>query len=109
LKVWTNVQDEPLFVPGPDAYDKRMIALNQVIKFRGEYFGYYHGTGNAPGEKQIWTTCVVRSRDLVHWEKYLGNPIVANDKSSGFVVFDGQRYRLYTAHNQVDAYIPRGK
>jgi len=109
LKVWTNVQDEPLFVPGPDAYDKRMIALNQVIKFRGEYFGFYHGTGNAPGEKQIWTTCVVRSRDLVHWEKYPGNPIVANDKSSGFVVFDGQRYRLYTTHNQVDVYSPRGK
>ena len=109
MKVWTNVQDEPLFVPGPKLYDQRMVALNQVIKFRGEYFGYYHGTGSHPGEKQIWTTGVVRSRDLLHWEKYPGNPIVPGDKSSGFVVFDGHRYRLYTAHNQLDVYFPRDK
>jgi predicted GH43/DUF377 family glycosyl hydrolase len=106
MKVWTNVQDEPLFVPGPKLYDKRMIALNQVIKHGEEYFGYYHGTGSAPGEKQIWTTNVVRSRDLLHWEKYPGNPIVPGDKSSGFVVFDGKQYRLYTAHNQIDVYFP---
>ena len=62
-----------------------------------------------PGEKQIWTTGVGALHNLVHWEKYPGNPIVPGDKSSGFVVFDGQRYRLYTAHNQVDVYFPRGK
>ena len=110
LDVWTNVQDEPLFVPGPEPYDNHMIALNQVIKLRGEYFGFYHGTATAPpGQPQVWTTCVARSRDLLHWEKYPGNPIIDNDRSSGIVVFDGRQYRLYTMHDRVDVYFPRGR
>ena len=36
-----------------------------------------------------------------------GNPIVAGNKSSGIVVFDGGAFRLYTMHEQVDVYFPR--
>jgi hypothetical protein len=45
----------------------------------------------------------------VHWEKYGKNPIVAGNKSSGIVVPDGQSFRLYTMHEQMDVYFPRGK
>jgi hypothetical protein len=106
LKVWINVQDEPVIRPGPGEYDKQLIALNQVIKYRGQYFAYYHGSGDEKAPRR-WTTDVARSSDLIHWEKFSANPIVEGDESSGIVVFDGSQYRLYTMHDRVDVYFPR--
>jgi beta-1,2-mannobiose phosphorylase / 1,2-beta-oligomannan phosphorylase len=107
LKVWTNVQDEPVLLPGPGEYDKHLIALNQIIKYRGSYFAYYHGSGSDKAPR-TWNTDVARSDDLVHWQKYSGNPIVGNNKSSGIVIPTGRHFRLYTMHDQVDVYSARG-
>jgi beta-1,2-mannobiose phosphorylase / 1,2-beta-oligomannan phosphorylase len=107
LKVWTNVQDEPVLLPGPELYDKDMIAMNQIVKYEGAYYAYYHGSPGALN--RTWNTNVARSTDLVHWVKYPGNPLVADNKSSGILVFDGTQYRLYTMHDGVDVYFPRGK
>ncbi len=108
LKVWTNVQDEPVLSPGPDGYDRHMIALNQIVKYQGQYFAYYHGSGSQQSPR-TWTTNVARSSDLVHWQKYARNPLVEGNKSSGIVVGDGRQLRLFTTHDQVDVYVPRGE
>jgi hypothetical protein len=103
-RVWTNVQDEPVLVPGPAAYDKQLIALNQIIKHNGMYYAFYHGRGdNVP---RTWNTNVARSTDLIRWRKYSGNPLVEDNKSSGIVVRHGCEFRLYTMHNQVDVFMP---
>ena len=104
-RVWINVQDEPVLSLGPADYDKEMIALNQVIKYRGAYYGFYHGSGG--GDPRIWNTNVARSIDLVHWTKYARNPIVEENKSSGIVVPCGSKFRLYTMHDRVDVFQPR--
>jgi hypothetical protein len=101
-KVWVNVQDEPVLVPGPAAYDKQLIALNQIIRYRGAYYALYHGSGD--GEPRTWNTNIARSTDLVHWQKYSGNPLIEQNKSSGMLVPDGHGYRLYTMHDQVDVF-----
>ncbi len=104
LKVWTNVQDEPVLRPGPAAYDPRLIALDQVIKHQGHYYGYYHALG-----QHGWNSCVAMSDDLLHWRKYPKNPIVdGGNRSSPIVVHDGRQYRLYTMHPDVRVYFPRG-
>lgn len=105
LITWTNVQDEPVLECGPGAYDRGMVALNQVVKHKGRYYAYYHGLveGSKP---EVWTTNMAVSDDLIHWTKYSKNPLVADDKSSGFLVQDGAQYRLYTAHPTVWAYFP---
>jgi len=105
LKVWTNVQDDPVIRPGPEEYDQKAVALNQVIKYKGKYYGYYHATAFEPWRD--WSTNVAMSEDLVHWKKYPGNPIVKGDKSSGILVNDGQHYRLYTMHPDVRVYFPK--
>jgi hypothetical protein len=66
------------------------------------YFAYYHGTAEQPWKD--WCTNVAMSNDLVHWKKYPLNPLVAGDRSSGVVVNDGKRYRLYTMHPDVRLY-----
>jgi predicted GH43/DUF377 family glycosyl hydrolase len=100
--IWTNVQDEPVLQPGPQDYDRKLIALNQVIKHGGKYYAYYHGS-SGQGQPVLWTTNVAVSDDLIHWKKYPSNPLfqVQENKSSGIVVHDGNRWRLYTMHDAV--------
>jgi hypothetical protein len=103
-KVWTNVQDEPVLNRGPEQYDKYAVAMDQVIKYKGLYYGYYHASAFEDWRK--WSSDVAVSRDLIHWTKYADNPIVANDKSSPVLVNDGTQYRLYTMHPEVNVYYP---
>lgn len=111
MKVWTNVQDEPVMTPGPGDYDKDLIAFNQVIKHKGRYYAYYHGSARTGPKAKLWTTNVATSTDLIRWEKYPGNPLqpVDQNKSSGIVVADGKGFRLYTMHPAVYLHVPEGK
>lgn len=108
MKVWTHVQDEPVMTPGPGEYDKDLIALNQIVKHKGRYYAYYHGSARTGPKVRLWSTAVAVSTDLIHWEKYAGNPLqpVEQNKSSGIIVHDGEKFRLYTMHPQVYVYVP---
>ena len=108
--VWVNVRDEPVLSPGPADYDKDLIAANQVIQYDGAYYMFYHGSGSGNALPRTWNTDVAQSSDLVHWQKYAGNPVVDENKSSGIVVpvtvgrTAGRRFRLYTMHDQIDLF-----
>ena len=106
MKVWTNVSDTPVIVPGPDSYDKLMIAMNQVIAVDGRYLAVLHGTGS-PEKPRQWCTTLAESSDLVHWRKFPNNPLrpVAENKSSGQLIQDGAHWRLYTMHDKVEVHI----
>ncbi|WP_332367869.1 glycosylase [Spirosoma telluris] len=104
LKVWTNVQDEPVLAKGPTEYDLYAIAMNQVIRYKGAYYAYYHASAYADWHE--WSTNVAVSNDLIHWTKYAGNPIIKGNKSSGILVNDGSQYRLYTMHPAVNVFLP---
>lgn len=110
-KTWKNVQDEPVLKKGPGKYDAGAVASNQVLKYKGKYYMYYHGSSNPlwnePGAKSVWTSNVAMSSDLVNWVKFPGNPIVEGDYSSPILVRDGSGFRLYTMHPDVRVYFPR--
>ncbi|HYV37637.1 MAG TPA: hypothetical protein VE988_18170 [Gemmataceae bacterium] len=108
MKVWTHVQDEPVLTPGPGAYDKDLIALNQIIKHQDRYYAYYHGSAKTGPKAGLWSTCIATSTDLIRWEKYAGNPLqpVDENKSSGIVVHDGEKWRLYTMHPEIHLHVP---
>ena len=101
-QTWVNVQDQPVLEMGPETYDQFGLAMNQVIKYKGNYYGYYHGTGFKDWHE--WSTNVAVSYDLIHWKKYGGNPIVQNNQSSGILLNDGKAFRLYTMHRKVNLY-----
>ncbi|MFN2396656.1 MAG: hypothetical protein ABR597_13320, partial [Bacteroidales bacterium] len=107
---WTNIQDEPVLEMGPEEYDAGAVAANQVVKYEGRYYIYYHGSTNPnwanPDENALWTSSVAMSTDLIHWKKYPGNPIVEGDHSSPILVFDGEKHNLYTMHDIVWLYFP---
>jgi predicted GH43/DUF377 family glycosyl hydrolase len=106
LKTWTNVQDEPVIKMGPDTYDLFAVAMNQVIRYKGLYYGYYHAS--AFKDWHEWSTNIAVSSDLIHWKKYERNPIIGNNQSSGMVLKDGKGFRLYTMHRKVNLYFSEG-
>uniref|UniRef100_A0A7C2P5X9 Glycosylase n=1 Tax=Schlesneria paludicola TaxID=360056 RepID=A0A7C2P5X9_9PLAN len=108
LKVWTNVQDEPVLSPGPDAYDRDLVAMNQIVKHNGRYYAVYHGAA-ADKSPALWATGLAVSDDLLHWTKCAGNPLrpVAENKSSGLLIRHGDGFRLYTMHDRVDVHEAR--
>ena len=102
LKTWTNVQDAPVLAMGPADYDKAAVALNDIIEYEGVYYGVYHANATRPWS--YWSTCIARSGDLIHWEKYAGNPVIKNNSSSGIFVETPDGLILYTMHPVVRRY-----
>jgi predicted small secreted protein len=109
LKVWKNVSDDPVIAMGPEPFDKYAVAMDQVIKYKGRYYGYYHANTDDPWTRKGWNSCVAVSTDLVHWKKYPGNPLVNDGRDSPIVVWDGEQFRLYTMHPAVYLYLPEKK
>ncbi len=104
LRTFTNVSDAPVIACGPEPYDLHGIAVDQIVRFRGRFYAYYHASPDP--DRRRWQTCIAVSDDLVRWTKYAGNPILPADpahpkQSSGTLVFDGERQRLYTTHPDV--------
>jgi sucrose-6-phosphate hydrolase SacC (GH32 family) len=102
LRTFTNISDEPVLSPGPDEYDRLMIALNQVIKRGDRYYAFFHGSGT-PEPPRLWCPAIATSTDLIHWEKYPGSPLIGCEQnvSSGIVVETGEGLRFYTMHGAV--------
>ena len=105
MNIWTNVQDDPVLALGPEAYDKYAVAMNQVIKYNGKYYGYYHASDTK--EWKEWSVNIAVSDDLIHWKKYEHNPIMQHNRSSGIVVHNGNGYRLYTMHPDVNVFLEK--
>lgn len=107
---WTNVQDEPVLEKGPDHYDRSAVAVNQIVKEGDYYYMYYHATDNqswlTDNSKSIWTSNIARSKDLIQWEKYPGNPFISGDFSSPIIVFNDTTHFLYTMHPKVNLFLP---
>lgn len=110
MKVWTNISDDPVLKPGPAAYDKLMIAMNQIVKWKGQYYAAMHGTGT-PVKPRQWCTYFAVSSDLRNWRKCEDGPVlpIADNKSSGVLVPHGPGFRLYTMHAKVDVHALTGK
>lgn len=107
LKTWVNVQDDPVLPLGPQACDIKQIAVDQIVRYKGRYYAYYHGFGEKPWDN--WGTCLAVSRDLVHWKKFPGNPIIFDHRDSAVLVRHGGKLRLYVMHPAVRLYLPAGK
>ena len=102
LKVFTNVQDDPVLTIGPDLYDGMRVAMSQIVKHGGRYYAYYNGQGPLGG----WTTNLARSDDLVHWQKNPHNPLLPLQlgATSSLLIAAPEGFRLYAMAAQVQVF-----
>lgn len=108
MLIWTNVSDEPVLKPGPKLFDRDLVALNQVFRYKGRYFASYHGAARGEETPALWSSGLAVSDDLKSWTKYSGNPLRprVENKSSGVFVRDGSRFVFYTMHGAVHRHLP---
>jgi hypothetical protein len=81
--------------------------LNQIVEHDGRFYGLYHGTDDTDSPA-LWTSNLAVSDDLRTWTKLSGNPLFpksANRSSNILVPMPGGRFRLYTMHNRVEAFL----
>ena len=107
MKVWTNVSDTPVISRGPEAFDRQMLAMNQVQKVGDRYVAVLHGTSDEKKPRR-WVPYLAESSDLRNWRKATSplRPIEEN-RSSGMLLQDGDSWRFYTTHDRVDVYFPQ--
>ncbi len=105
MKVWTNVQDEPVINPGPD-YDSQMMAMNQLFRLGDRYVAVLHGSSDDRKPRR-WVTYLAESDDLLTWKKATA-PLTAPElnRSSGMLLQTEAGWRLFTTHARLDLYLP---
>lgn len=67
-----RLPDPVLDVGGRGAWDEKSISDPRVVAWRGNYVMFYSGID----AKEIERTGAAESRDLIHWKKFAGNPIL---------------------------------
>lgn len=73
----------PVLEPGPfDSWDERAVADPDVIRAGGWFYLYYLGHDRAiPPQQRIG---IARSRDGIHWDKLMENPILSPGAPGSF-------------------------
>jgi hypothetical protein len=97
-RTFVNVDDEPVIPLGPGSYDEARVSLNQVVQYQGRYYAFYNAQGRGPE----WTTAVASSSDLVHWDKFAGNPIL--DRVIAVLTQEPEGFRLYSMSPTVSVF-----
>jgi len=93
---FTKVQSGPVLSPGPEPYDKVAVACDQIIKYDGKYYMYYHATAHDPWDD--WCYCIAVSEDLIHWTKYGENPL-SYDGDAPILVDNGHELSLFVTES----------
>lgn len=71
-RITKRLPDPVLDVGGRGAWDEKSISDPRVVAWKGNYVMFYSGID----AKGIERTGIAQSRDLVHWRKFAGNPIL---------------------------------
>ncbi len=98
-KVWANVQDDPVIAKGPGESDKFAVAMNQVIKYRGRYYVFYHRLRYAGVERVEHERRDERRPDPL--DEVSEEPAAAREQVERVRRARRPGWRLYTMHDKV--------
>lgn len=78
LLLWEKDRSGPLFGPesGAESYDRAGCSGPLIWLENGVYSLFYFGTTEEGYEGGRKTLNIAQSEDLVHWERYSGNPVI---------------------------------
>lgn len=107
-KSWKR-ETRPVLGPGPEgAWDEGGVADPYVLRCGNTYYMYYLGQTR----RRVQRLGVARSSDGVHWQKFMGNPVLGPGAAGSFdeqgvgepAVFraGGEFYMIYTGRNAAE-------
>lgn len=103
-------KNNPVFTgTAENTWDHDIRERGYIVKEGDGYHMWYTGF-RGDRKDPVMTLGYATSGDGIEWTRFRGNPIfteswvedmIEENKSSGILVHDGERYRLYTMHDQV--------
>lgn len=115
LRVWT--MGEPVLRPDPNcAWEAGGLYKSWLLEHEGVYYLFYNAKDAIPGSAKEQTG-VATSRDLVHWERSVQNPLIPIGAPGEFddifasdpaVFRDGDRWLLFYYGASTDGYARNG-
>ena len=92
LRQLRRYSGNPVLRTGPaGAWDSGTVGKRSVRRDAdGWFYMVYEGSTDQPYETAHWSSGLARSRDLLHWEKFPGNPVLPQT-TSGFG-YDGPEW-----------------
>ena len=97
-----SVRSAPVLTTGANGtWDSSSVYSPDVISNGSTYLMYYTGTGNGPN--QFRQVGLATSSDMIHWQKYQGNPIIVHGPGTydsfytryATVLYDPPIYRMW--------------
>jgi hypothetical protein len=71
-----RVPGNPIVPTSADGWDSGTVGRRSIIREGDWFYMAYEGSTDPPYDRANWSTGLARSRDLVVWEKYGGNPVL---------------------------------
>lgn len=92
LQHLTRYQGNPVLSTGSlvGAWDAGTVGKRSIRKEEGFYYMVFEGSTDKPFDSARWSSGIARSADLLHWEKWPGNPVIP--QTSGGFGFDGPEW-----------------
>lgn len=92
-RTWKRDPRNPV-LPQGEGWENEVTAPDSIVKIDGVYYLFYHACGERFQAGVAW------SRDLAHWNRYEGNPIVP--MVSPVIVETPNAWFLYFNNNQIN-------
>ena len=106
LRNMRRYEGNPILKTGAHGtWDSGSIGRRSIRKENGWYYMVYEGSTDQPYGQAKWSSGLARSRDLLTWEKFAGNPILPQT-TSGFG-FDGSEW-VQTPDGKLHIYYRNG-
>ncbi len=100
--IWTRVGDTPVLRPDPGAaWESARVAGAHVFRHDGWLYAAYIGFADGFEDSAIG---IARSSDGIHWQRHVGNPVLARGAPGGFdsinvykpfVIVEGDVWRMW--------------
>jgi predicted GH43/DUF377 family glycosyl hydrolase len=80
LGPFKKYEGNPVLRAGPEEWDSVSVRQNGLWKEGDIYYLFYSGEYSSNSYDHHWQIGVATSEDMIHWEKYDGNPILTTGK-----------------------------
>lgn len=101
LKEYPKIKNNTLILQGDNCtWDAKTVHTVSIVKANKDgykYWAYYGLDHYNDADRMLRKAGLIRSNDMINWEKYEGNPIINRDCRWPTLVFDNNKFYMFYA------------